>query len=182
MPAVSAAGIFIFILGREKDSEMRPTRHHGKFLNEQKGRTGNMANYRRSRINDEVRNEMAVILRGVKDPRVRDAFVSVTAAVVTPDLKFAKIYYSHLYGDPKEISKGLKSSAGYIRYQLAQILNLRATPELTFIPDESIAHGAHIASLINNLEFSDENDDEDDEDGEDGERNQSSKGKDNNAD
>ncbi len=137
-----------------------------------------MANYRRNRINDEVRNEMAVILRGVKDPRVRDAFVSVTAAVVTPDLKFAKIYYSHLYGDTNEVSKGLKSSAGYIRYQLAQSLNLRVTPELTFIPDESIAHGAHIASLINNLEFSDE----DDEDDEDGEQNQSNKGKDNNAD
>ncbi len=120
-----------------------------------------MANYRRGRINDEVRNEMSVILRGVKDPRVTDAFVSVTAAEVTPDLKFAKIFYSHLYGDAKEIAKGLRSSAGYIRHMLAQSLNLRITPELTFIPDESIAHGAHIASLINNLEFHDDKDESD---------------------
>jgi ribosome-binding factor A len=119
-----------------------------------------MANYRRGRINDEVRNEMAEILRGVKDPRVSDAFISVTAAEVTPDLKFAKIYYSHLYGDAKEIAKGLKSSTGYIRHMLAQNLNLRITPDLMFIPDESIVHGAHIASIINNLKFSDKNTEE----------------------
>lgn len=119
-----------------------------------------MAKYRRGRINDEVRNEMAVILRTIKDPRVNEAFISVTAAEVTQDLKFAKIYYSHLRGDAKEIAKGLKSSAGYIRHMLAQSINLRITPEITFIPDDSIAHGAHIASIINKFEFSDDNKDE----------------------
>lgn len=117
-----------------------------------------MANYRRGRINDEVKKEMASILRDVKDPRVRDAFISVTAAEVTPDLKYAKIYYSHLRGDAKEVARGLKSSSGFIRHMLAERMNLRITPELTFITDDSIAHGAHISSLINNLTYANNDD------------------------
>ncbi len=115
-----------------------------------------MAKYRRVRINDEVRDEMAVILRTVKDPRIRDAFVSITSAGVSLDLKYARIYYSHLQGDPREVANGLKSSAGYLRTMLAKRLNLRVTPDLTFIPDDSIARGARISALINNLEFSED--------------------------
>lgn len=115
-----------------------------------------MANHRRGRINDEVLKEMAGILREVKDPRVKDAFISVTGAEVTPDLKYAKIYYSHLRGDAKDVAKGLKSSSGFIRHKLAERLNLRITPELTFLIDESIAHGAHIASLLSGLTYSDD--------------------------
>ena len=117
-----------------------------------------MANYRRGRINDEVQKELAMILREVKDPRVSNAFISVTAVEVTPDLKFAKVYYSAMQGDKKEVAKGLKSSAGYIRRQLAQRLNLRMTPELTFCEDHSIAHGAHISKLLNGIEFAPEAD------------------------
>ena len=60
-----------------------------------------MAKYRRDRINDAILKEMATILRDVKDPRVSGAFISVTAVDATPDLKFAKIYYSVLSGDKK---------------------------------------------------------------------------------
>ncbi len=116
-----------------------------------------MANYRRGRINDEMLKEVASVLREVKDPRVQKAFVSVTAAEVTPDLKYAKIYYSFLKGDdPKEVAKGLKSSAGFIRGQIAKRMNLRITPELTFVEDHSIKHGAHIATLLEGITFSDE--------------------------
>lgn len=115
-----------------------------------------MANYRRGRINDEMRKELAQVLREVKDPRVSQAFISVTAVDVTPDLKFAKVYYSAMNGDPKEVAKGLKSSAGYIRRQLAQTMNLRMTPELSFLEDHSIAHGAHISKLLNSIEFTPE--------------------------
>lgn len=115
-----------------------------------------MANYRRGRINDEMQKEVANILRGVKDPRVGDAFVTVTAVDVTPDLKYAKIYYSALRGDEKETAKGLKAAAGYIRRELASSMNLRITPELTFVRDDSVAYGAHIADLINNLTFSED--------------------------
>jgi ribosome-binding factor A len=122
-----------------------------------------MANYRRGRINDEMQKELAQVLRQVKDPRVSEAFISITAVDVTPDLKFAKIYYSAMTGDKKEIAKGLKSSAGYIRRQLAQSLNLRMTPELTFYEDQSIAHGAHISKLLNSIEFAPETEEEDSE-------------------
>ena len=124
-----------------------------------------MANYRRGRINDEMQKELAQVLRQVKDPRVSEAFISVTAVDVTPDLKFAKVYYSAMTGDKKEIAKGLKSSAGYIRRQLAQNLNLRMTPELTFYEDHSIAHGAHISKLLNSIEFAPETEDDETETG-----------------
>lgn len=110
-----------------------------------------MAKHRIGRINDEVRNEVAAALREVKDPRVAKAFVSVTAADVTGDLKFAKIYYSALKGDPKEVAMGLRSSSGFIRRHLASTLNLRMTPELTFIEDKSITHGAHISELLHSI-------------------------------
>lgn len=119
-----------------------------------------MGRYRRDRINEEMRKEMMNILRGVKDPRVQDAFLSVTAVEVTPDLKYAKIYYSFLQGDEKELAKGLKAASGYIRRELARTLNLRITPELTFLRDTSITYGAHIASILNNLEISEPEEEE----------------------
>ena len=125
-----------------------------------------MANYRRGRINDEMQRAVAEIIRDVKDPRVSGKFISVTGAEVTPDLKYAKIYFSALgvsdAEGKKEIAKGLKSSAGFIRRQIAQKLNLRITPELTFVEDTSIKYGAHISELLSGITFSD-----DEEDGED---------------
>ena len=101
-------------------------------------------------------------MREVKDPRVASAFVSVTAADVTPDLKFAKIYYSALRGEPKEVAQGLRSSTGFIRRQIAQQLNLRITLELTFVEDKSISHGAHISELLHSIETAPKSDSEPD--------------------
>ena len=115
-----------------------------------------MANYRRGRINDEMKKELAAIMREVKDPRVCEAFISITGVDVTPDLKYAKVYYSAMRGEPKEVRQGLRSSSGFIRRQVAQRLNLRATPEFTFVEDNSIAYGAHISKLLNSIEISDE--------------------------
>ena len=97
-----------------------------------------MANYRKGRINDEMAKELAMAMRTVKDPRVSEAFISITAVDVTADLKYAKVYYSFLRGDKKEIAQGLKSSAGFLRRHIAQKMNLRVTPELSFIFDDSI--------------------------------------------
>ena len=121
-----------------------------------------MAKYRRDRINEEIQKEMTSILRRVKDPRVCDAFISVTAADCTADLKYAKIYYSALSGDPKEVAQGLRAANGFIRRELARSLNLRITPELTFISDSSISYGAHIASILDKLEISPEDPEEED--------------------
>lgn len=111
-----------------------------------------MANYRQNKINSAVECEMASILREIKDPRVADAFVTITAARVSPDLKYCKLYYSSLMGDKREIGAGLRSAAGFIRSRLAERLNLRITPELTFEPDGSIEHGAHIAEVLRGIE------------------------------
>lgn len=123
-----------------------------------------MAKYRRGRVNEEVVKELSSILREVKDPRVSDAFISVTAADVATDMKTAKIYFSVMSGDKAEVKKGLKSATGFFKKRLAQTLNLRQTPELFFIFDDSIEYGAHINSLLNKIEFTDvldeENDDE----------------------
>ncbi len=123
-----------------------------------------MAKYRRGRINEEMQKELTQILRRVKDPRVCDAFISITAADCTADLKYAKVYYSAMGGDEKEIAKGLKAAAGFIRRELANSLNLRMTPELTFIPDNSVAYGAHIASILNKLDIQPEEEETDGED------------------
>ena len=119
-----------------------------------------MAKYRRERINDEFRNEIAIILREVKDPRVAKAFVSVTAAEVTPDLKFAKVYYSSLMGDKKEVKRGLISSAGFIRGQIAKRMNLRVTPEISFVEDGSIEYGAKISKILEGITITDPDDEE----------------------
>lgn len=111
-----------------------------------------MPSYRRGRINEEMTRELASILREIKDPRVADNFVSVTAAEVTPDLKFAKIYFSSMTGDKHEISRGLSSASGFIRKRIAESLNLRVTPELTFVADDSIEYGSHINTLLHKIE------------------------------
>ncbi len=111
-----------------------------------------MPNYRRGRVNDEMKKELAVILRDIKDPRVADNFVSVTSVDVTPDLKFAKVYFSAITGDPKDIKKGLVSAQGFIRKRIAETLNLRITPELVFEYDDSIEYGSHINSLLKQIE------------------------------
>ena len=113
-----------------------------------------MAKYRQGRINDEFQKEVAMILRDVKDPRVSGAFISVTGAEVTPDLKYAKVYYSALMGDKKEVKRGLASSAGFIRGQIAKRMNLRITPEITFIEDGSIEYGASISKILEGMTIS----------------------------
>lgn len=124
-----------------------------------------MANYRRGRINEEMQREVAKIIREVKDPRVAKAFISITGAEVTPDLKYAKVYYSAYNADKREVKNGLRAAQGFIRGQIAKNMNLRITPELTFIEDGSIEYGAKISKILEGITFSD--DTETDENGED---------------
>ena len=109
-----------------------------------------MPSNRIGRVNEEIQRELSSLIRTVKDPRVADAgMVSVTAVEATPDLKYAKIYVSALNKDRSgQLLKGLKSAAGYLRRELGQRLNLRATPELSFVRDDSIDKGAHILDLL----------------------------------
>ena len=107
-----------------------------------------MASNRMGRINEEIQRELSNLIRAVKDPRVT-GLISVTAVDTTPDLKYAKIYISVLdKSDVNQVLKGLKSAAGWLRRELGRNLNLRATPELTFVRDDSIDQGAHILDLL----------------------------------
>lgn len=114
-----------------------------------------MAKYRRGRINDAVAEELAVALREVRDPRVINNFVSITRAEVAPDLKFATVYFSCM-GDSKEAAQGLKKCTGMLRHHLATTLNLRITPDLRFVKDGSIEHGAKIARFLEQIKAEDE--------------------------
>ena len=112
-----------------------------------------MASNRIGRINEEVQRELAALIPTVKDPRVT-GMISVTAVDVTPDLKFGKVYISVLdKSDSDQVLKGLKSASGYLRRELGRALNLRNTPELTFVRDDSIDKGAHILDMLRNPEI-----------------------------
>ncbi len=112
-----------------------------------------MGKYRRDRINEEMAKELSVLIGQVKDPRVSGEMISILRTEVTPDLKYAKVYYSVLGAndpdfDAKALRQGLKSASGFLRGQIATRLNLRITPELQFIYDESIAYGARINDIL----------------------------------
>ena len=107
-----------------------------------------MANNRIGRINEEIQRELSSLIRSVKDPRVT-GMISITAVDTTPDLKYAKVYVSMLdKSDCTQVLKGLKSASGWLRRELGHSLNLRYTPELTFVRDDSIDQGAHILDLL----------------------------------
>lgn len=106
-----------------------------------------------SRMNGEVQREISkIIAQDIKDPRIHP-MTSVVSVEVTPDLKYAKVYVSVL-GSEEEKEKteiGLRSAASHVRSQLAKSLNLRNTPELTFVMDDSIAYGVNMTKRIDEL-------------------------------
>ncbi len=106
-----------------------------------------------TRINMEVQKELAVIIRdGVKDPRIHP-MTSVTQVEVAPDLKTCKAYISVLGDDEalKDTIMGLKSAEGFIRRELARTVNLRNTPQITFVADRSIEYGISMSKLIDEV-------------------------------
>ena len=109
-----------------------------------------MASNRIGRINEEIQRELASLIPSVKDPRVT-GMISITAVDATPDLKYAKVYISVLdKSDSTQVLKGLKSASGWLRRELGRALQLRYTPELTFVRDDSIDKGAHILDMLRN--------------------------------
>ncbi len=107
---------------------------------------------------------MDKLLREVKDPRIHQGLISVTAVEATGDLKYCKIYLSVLgLEDEKGLKQGLKSASGWLRRELGQRLRLRNTPELSFILDRSIEEGAHISSILASLDIKPEEETENDD-------------------
>ena len=112
-----------------------------------------MANYSRTdRISEEVKRELSAIVREIKDPRL-PMMSTVVAVKVTKDLKFATAYISFFGGESEKASglAALKSASGFIRREIGHRLNLRNTPEFTFVADDSIEYGAHINEILKEL-------------------------------
>lgn len=122
-----------------------------------------------TRINGEVQRELSVLIsRELKDPRI-NPMTSVVAVDVAPDLKHAKVYISVL-GDEesrKDTLTGLKSAAPFMRGQLAKNINLRNTPELIFVMDQSIEYGVTMSKLIHDVNKNMDTNEENSEDEED---------------
>lgn len=110
-----------------------------------------MPGHRIDRLNEDIKRELSDILRGVKDPRIT-GLLSILRVEVSPDLSYAKVYVSCVGGDAAESVKGLKNAVGYIRRELSARMTIRKTPELHFIPDDSIAHSARISQLLKEIE------------------------------
>ena len=106
-----------------------------------------------TRINGEVQRVLAEIIRGeIKDPRI-SPWTSVVAVEVAPDLKSCKAWISVL-GDEEtreNTLQGLKSAEGFIKRQIAKTINLRNTPEITFVMDQSIEYGIHMSKMIDEV-------------------------------
>ena len=108
-----------------------------------------MASNRIGRINEEIQRELSSLLRTVKDPRLQSGLFTITNVDTTGDLRYTKVYISALdKSQEKEMMKGLRSAAGYLRRELGMALRLRYTPELLFIADDSIQQGAHILEML----------------------------------
>ncbi len=108
-----------------------------------------MATNRIGRVNEEIQRELSTLLRSLKDPRLQSGLLTITHVDTTSDLRYSKIYVSALdKSQEKDMMKGLKSASGYLRRELGAAINLRYTPELQFIADDSIQQGAHILEML----------------------------------
>lgn len=125
-----------------------------------------MSSNKMGRTNEDIQRVLATLIRNVKDPRVNQGMLSVTAVDTTGDLRYSKVYLSVMgLRSEKELMKGLKSASGYLRRELGNSLQLRYTPELLFQLDKSIEHGARISRILSGLETAPELSCADDADG-----------------
>lgn len=113
-----------------------------------------MAKFRQQKIDEEMKRELSAILPTLKDPRLADCMISVVSVLVTKDLRFAKIYVSILGTPEKQQAaiEGLNSSSGFVRREIGSKMQLRYTPQMQFVADDSIAYGAHINAVLHELE------------------------------
>lgn len=117
-----------------------------------------MAGYKIDRLCSDVKFELSDIFRSLKDPRVTKHMITIVRVELTNDLSYAKVYVDAVEGidAAKEAVKGLVSAAGYIRRELGSRVKMRKVPELKFVADDSIAHSAHIAKMLDDMKTQEE--------------------------
>jgi len=112
-----------------------------------------MGSVRSNRIAEEIKRELAQIMRTeLKDPRVK-GLISITSVKVTGDMHYAEIFISH-FGNKEEqqdVMNALKKAAGFLRMELGKRIKLRFTPELLFKFDQSMEHGARISEILSKI-------------------------------
>jgi ribosome-binding factor A len=117
-----------------------------------------MGKVRSNRISEEVKRELANIIRTeLKDPRVQ-GLLSITSVVVTGDLRYAQVFISY-YGNKEEqneVLNTLKKAAGFLRNELGKRIRLRFVPELIFKFDDSMEHGARISAILTEINLEEE--------------------------
>ena len=109
-----------------------------------------MASFKTARIAEDMKRELSIMFRELKDPRIRGHMLSIVRVEVSGDLSLAKIYVSTVEGieTTKQVVEGLTSAMGYIKREISQHLQLRKCPELRFIPDDSIAYGDRLNQMM----------------------------------
>jgi len=122
-----------------------------------------MPSYHLNRSAEDLKREMTALLRELKDPRVKDKFLTVVRVHLSGDGSSAKVYVSAMEGIDvaREAVKGLKSAAGFVRGEIGRRLGLRRAPELRFIADNSIEEGTAIIQVIDSLDFRPDEDEAD---------------------
>ena len=111
-----------------------------------------MPSFKNARLNEDVKRELTDIFRSLKDPRI-DPLITIVKVDLSSDQSYCKVYVSSMEGmeREKETVKGLQNGAGFIRRELGLRVQMRRSPELKFIADDSIEHSADIAKKLNDL-------------------------------
>lgn len=112
-----------------------------------------MPGYKKGRLGEDIKRELAVLMRELKDPRVTP-MLSIVRAEVSNDGTHCKAFISSMDGMEAAIRgvEGLKSASGLLRRELTSRLKLRKAPALVFVPDDSIAHSAHMSALMRDMD------------------------------
>lgn len=112
-----------------------------------------MPSHNIDRISENIRRELTAIFRELKDPRIHDGLISIVRVETSKDLSYCKVYISAMDGmeKAKKMTKILKIAQGHIRHELANRLDIRQIPLLTFVPTDSIEYSASISKLLDTL-------------------------------
>lgn len=127
-----------------------------------------MPNFNIKRLGEDILREISAAVSGVKDPRVADAFVTITRTELTNDLSYCKVWVACMGGAERtdKACEGMKAASGYFKKCIAGRVRMRKMPELIFIPDNSLEYSAHIEDIISKLpkHVEDEESEDSDED------------------
>lgn len=121
-----------------------------------------MAGFRSARMAEDLKREIGLFIRDLKDPRVKSDMISIVRVEVSSDCSFARVYVSSMGGmeSAKLAVKGFESASGYIKRELSNRLHLRKCPEIKYIPDDSMEYSAHLDKLFEQTHSKEKNDEE----------------------